>query len=138
MNIDKFKNEHETILASVAELKGLVRSGIPENAFAIAKAIVDMSAAIKMHLASEDRFLYPMLAQSATLSVVRLGQKYQDDMGGIAFAYAEFASKWNTGPRVKSSPEEFRLDANTIFKALHNRIQQENLELYPLFEQGVV
>lgn len=135
MNIDRFKKEHDVVFAAVSELRNVVNSGISKNADAIVKAIVSMSSTIKLHLAAEDRFLYPTLASSANPAAVRLGKKFQDEMGGIATAYMDFAGKWNIESKVAADPEGFRADANNIFKALHQRIQRENQELYPLAEQ---
>jgi hypothetical protein len=59
MNIDKFKHQHIDILAAIGELRQLVQSGIGEHAADIAQRIVAMSGIIKLHLAVEDRILYP-------------------------------------------------------------------------------
>ena len=56
-------------------------------------------------------------------------------MGGIAGAYLEFAGRWNLETKVAANPDGFRDDANSTFKALHQRIQRENQELYPLAER---
>jgi len=135
MNIDRFKKDHAAIFTAIKELKSLVSSGISENADAIAKAIISISSAIKLHLAAEDQFLYPALANSANSAAVQLGKKFQDEMGGIAAAYVEFAGRWNIASKVTANPEGFRADANNIFQALHQRIQRESKELYPLVEQ---
>jgi len=37
--------------------------------------------------------------------------------------------------RVSADPEGFRDEANGIFQALHQRIQRERPELYPLAEK---
>lgn len=135
MNIDRLKEEHVVVLTAVTELKNLVKRGIAENADAIATAIVSMSSRIKLHLAAEDRFLYPSLANSTNPAVARLGKTFQQEMGHIAAVYAQFAGKWNSAMEVTADPEGFRADANNVFKALHQRIQRENQELYPLVER---
>jgi hemerythrin-like domain-containing protein len=135
MNTDRYRKEHVVILTEVSELRKLVESGISENADAIAKALVSMSAKVKLHLSAEDQFLYPALAGSVNPAVAKIGKKFQKEMGGIAAAYLEFIGKWNLASKVAANPEGFRADANDIFKALHQRIQSENQELYPLAEQ---
>jgi len=132
MNIDKFTDEHVLILRAVTDLKALAKDGIGQNADAIAKSIVRMSSSIKLHLAAEDRYVYPTLANSSDPAIAKLGTQFQQEMGGIAAAYVEFAGKWNTAPNVAADPEGFKDHANAIFKALHERIQRENKELYPL------
>ena len=136
MNIDRFKHEHAAVLAAVTELREMVQRGITENAPGIARVLVEMSSKIKLHLAAEDQFLYPALAKSGKPAVAELGKRFQDEMGGIAKVYMDFAGKWNLGTKVAANPEEFRTDANAIFKALNQRIQRENQELYPLLEHA--
>lgn len=136
MNIDRFKKEHAMMLTAVTELRNLVKSGIPDNTDAIAKAIVSISATIKLHLSTEDQYLYPRLAGSADPAVAKVGKKFQDEMNGIAAAYTEFAGKWIIASQVAANPEGFRADANDIFQALVQRIQRENKKLYPLAEDA--
>ncbi|MES2149064.1 MAG: hemerythrin domain-containing protein [Pseudomonadota bacterium] len=135
MNIEKLKQDHNEIMAQVTQLKKLCQSGIAENADAIARQIVTMSSVIKLHLAAEDLVLYPALAKSTDAGIAKIGKQFQQEMGGIAAAYMKFAGSWTTGKNVSSNPEGFREDANNIFKALHQRIQTENTELYPLADQ---
>lgn len=136
MNTEKFVQEHAAILASVAELSKLIEAGIAEHADSIAKAIVAMSSAIELHLASEDKALYPALIGSSDSSVAAMGRKFQSEMGTIAGVYMEFAGAWSVGTKVAAEPERFREHANGIFKALRERIQREHAELYPAAERS--
>ena len=132
MDIEKLKRDHSEIMAQVTQLKKLTQSGIVENADAIARQIVAMSSLIKLHLAAEDRVLYPAFAKSANPDIARTGEAFQRNMGDIAAAYVKFAGNWNIATTLSENPEGFREEANNIFKALHQRIQMENSELYPL------
>lgn len=134
MNIDKLKDQHVQILTAVAQMRKLVHSGIGENADAISRLVISISGIIKLHLAREDSHLYPALAASGR-ELAALGSRYQHEMGGIAGAYMEFSRKWNTAREIHADPEGFRMEANSVFKALHQRIQQENVELYPAIAQ---
>lgn len=135
MNVDRYRQQHSDIMASVADLRVLIQAGIVGNANAIAQHIVAMSTSIKFHLAAEDAVLYPALQAATDPAVVGLSRRYQDEMQGIAGAYAEFARKWRVGAQVAEAPEAFRSEANAVFKALHERIQKENHELYPAAER---
>lgn len=135
MNIDKFKREHVDLLATVAALRELVQSGVHEHAEAILKQLISMSSAIKMHLAAEDRVLYPALSSATDPLAAQTGKQFQEEMGGLAAAYSAFAARWNLASKIAVDPQGFRDDANSIFKALHQRVQRENRELYPLAER---
>ena len=136
MNMDRFEKDHIAVLAAIRELRNLVHAGIAQNSAGIAKMIVSMSSSIKLHLAAEDRMLYPTLAKSTYPDAANIGKKFQTEMGGIAAAYMEFAGKWNLGSSVAADPERFRTDADNIFKALFLRIQREDKELYPVAEHA--
>lgn len=136
MNIEKFKTDHIAMLSAVNDIRQLVRGGVVPNANALAEKIVFISASIKLHLASEDKYLYPTMSKSADPSIALASTQFQSEMNGIAAAYLDFAGKWNLGSRVAANPEGFKDHANTIFKALYLRIQREDRELYPLAEKA--
>lgn len=135
MNIEHFKREHVELLASVTALRELVQAGVQEHAQAILGQLVAMSATIKLHLAAEDRVLYPALAHAMDPLIAQTGKQFQEEMGDLAKVYAAFASRWNLAAKISQDPDGFRSDANNVFKALHVRVQRENRELYPLAEQ---
>lgn len=133
MNIDKFKRQHDEIYQCIDALRDRSRAGIAANAGEIARLVVSMSSMIKLHLAVEDKVLYPALRGSAALA--RMGQAYQGEMQGIAAGYERFARKWNLGDSVARDPEGFRADANTVLKMLYQRIRREDRDFYPAIEQ---
>ncbi|KAB8038547.1 hemerythrin domain-containing protein [Janthinobacterium aquaticum] len=134
MNIDKFKQQHLDILAAIDALRTLARAGVAGQAPAIAAQIVAMSGLIKLHLAVEQRYLYPAVQGSGMASLVRMGHRYETEMDGIAGAYLAFASRWNTALRLEAEPEQFRSEANTVLHALYQRMRREDHELYPAIE----
>lgn len=134
MNIDKFKQQHVQILACIADLRKFAKADIGANATHISKGIVAMSSTIKLHLAVEDKVLYPALRNGKDATLAALGNKFQDEMGAIAAAYMEFASRWNLPAQVRGNPEEFRADANKVLRIVHERMQKENTVFYPAIE----
>jgi hemerythrin-like domain-containing protein len=134
MNIDKFKHQHLDILGAIAALRTLVRTGIAEHAIDIAQRIVSMSSVVKLHLAVEDRILYPALESSGNADLAQMSQHYRGEMTGIAGAYLAFAAKWNTPRLLAEQPEAFRKEANHVLKTLYERMKKEDREFYPAIE----
>jgi hemerythrin-like domain-containing protein len=134
MNIDKFKHQHLDILQAIATLRALARTGIAEHAADIAQRIVAMSGVIKLHLAVEDRVLYPALEAGGNSGLARMSKHYRDEMNGIAGAYLAFAAKWNSPRVVAEHPETFRGEANHVLKTLYQRMKKEDSEFYPAIE----
>lgn len=134
MNIDKFKHQHVAILDSIAALRSLVHAGVAQNAAEIAHHIVAMSSAIKLHLAVEDRALYPALQRGGDHGLTRMAERYQQEMASIVQAYKEFARRWILAENVRQDEQGFRRDANQVLRVLYERIQRENSEFYPRIE----
>jgi hypothetical protein len=134
MNIDKFKRQHVEILTCISTLRTLVKSGIRSNADEIARLIISMSSTIKLHLAVEDKILYPALQTAGNASLARMGKKFQDDMTSIALAYLGFARKWNSAFTLAQRPEEFRSEANSVLRVLYERMRKEDTDFYPAVE----
>jgi len=136
MNLEKYRAQHEAIYDGIHGLRELTRGGIAENAEGIVKQIVKMSAVIKLHLSTEDRFLYTALQQVSNQSLARLGRTYQDEMMHIAEAYGAFSSKWLSVDQVTRDPEAFRSDANRVLKTLFERMKREERDFYPAVEMA--
>jgi hypothetical protein len=119
----------------IHELRKLIATGIEHNAGAITQLLRTMSATIKLHLAVEDRVVYPAFANSGRGELAALGRFYQEEMGDLSRAYSEFALRWNLPNRVAADPEGFRAEANAVFKALFLRTRREESELYPAFSR---
>mgnify|MGYP002404022353 CR=1 FL=1 len=134
MDIEKFKHQHRQIYAGIDELRRLAHAGIAAHADRIAQSVVAMSSLIKVHLAIEDKLLYPALRDSRNPALANMGQDYQQEMKSIAAAYESFSRRWNTAHNVAADPEGFRRDANTVLKTLHERVRREDKQLYPAVE----
>jgi len=135
MNMDRYHHDHSTILEQIDTLRSLAQAGIADNAEHIGQAIVGTASLIKFHLAAEDQVLYPRLARSAVPGVAELSARYQVEMQGIAAAFSAFVTRWRVPARLQADPEGFRRDANTVLKALYERLRREDRELYPAAEQ---
>lgn len=135
MNITRFQNDHEGIQGCIATLRELTRAGVAANAKEIATAIVQMSGKIKLHLAAEDATLYPAMEKSTNAEAMRTARSFRSEMGLLAKAYAVFVARWNTPTSLANDPEGFRADANEVLKALFQRMQREDRQLYPLAQR---
>ena len=137
MNIDKFKHQHIDILSGIARLRQLSHAGVADNAEAIAAGIVRVSGIIKLHLAVEDRSLYPALEASGDAELAAMSRQYRGEMQGIADAYMRFAGNWNTARAVALAPDAFRAEANVVLRQVYERIQREDRHFYPAIDAAV-
>ena len=89
---------------------------------------------LSLHLAIEDRMLYPALAGASDPQVAAVGKRFQHEMGGLAAAYEDFARRWDGATRIAAAPGPFGREAVALLDALHARIRHEDRELLPLAE----
>ncbi len=134
MDIERFKKQHVEILHGIASLRQLAHRSIEKNAAEIAQQISALSTVVTMHLAIEDRILYPALQNGKNQKLAAMGKAYQDDMKGIASSFIAFSRKWSNVTEVATKAEEFRAEANRVLKMVHERMQRENTEFYPAIE----
>lgn len=133
MNIDKFKTDHVAILSGIQRLRDLTQLGAQASE-EIAAALVKFSTTIRLHLAAEDKFLYPSLNKSDDPQIVALSRRFEDEMADIAGRFMTFSRNWNLGQKIAGDFEGFRRAANMTLKPVWDRMQQENRDFYPKIE----
>lgn len=134
MDIERFKQHHTEILNGIEELRRYTHAGVHEHARDIAQSIESLSSTVKLHLAIEDRILYPSLQKGGDPHLAAMSREYQEDMKGIASEYIAFSRRWNSAAALKADAETFRAEANVVLKALYMRMLRENTEFYPAIE----
>ncbi len=134
MEIARYHRDHARILEQIDALRALAREGVRENAERIGEAIVSTASHIKFHLAAEEQVLYPALERSPDERLAAMATRYRTEMEGLSGAFAEFVQRWRVPARLAADPDGFRQDANTVLRALFERLQRENAELYPAAE----
>ena len=135
MDIDRFKDQHVDILQRIEALRRLAHSGIMSNAHSIAQQIKDLGKVVTLHLAIEDRILYPAVQKANNAGIAAMGSAYQEEMKGIANRYIRFTQQWSDPTRLAAEPDAFRAAANTVLKDVYQRMQRENREFYPAIER---
>lgn len=135
MDIDRFKHQHVEILQRIDTLRQLAHSGILSNSYSIAQQVKDLGKVVTLHLAIEDRILYPAVQKAEDAAIAAMGTAYQEEMKGIANRYIRFTNKWSDPARVAAEPDEFRAAANAVLKDVYQRMQRENREFYPAIER---
>lgn len=136
MDTTRLKEHHAQILTSISKLRKMAHAGIAENATAIAEELKALGRIVVMHLAAEDRVLYPSLSKQPNAKLAQMSRQYQEEMGGLANELQTFIRRWIRVNELAHHPEEFRSEANQVLAAAHARIQRENREFYPMVEMG--
>jgi hemerythrin superfamily protein len=131
MNLDLYLDKHAHIKEELSSISTLLASGISEDtAEKLADRINRLTGMLLMHLASEDKYLYPALLASHDEKVKTLTGKYMKEMGNIAASYTSFKEKYHTPSAILGSTSEFITSAQSIIRIIIERIAREEDELY--------
>ncbi len=134
-NINNLERQHKEIGEAIKEIKSFVsKNTIEEDASEIAKLISLLAGKLKIHLQSEDKFLYPKLLQSNHLEIKTIATTYIRDMGTISMDFAKYKEQFNTKYKICNDIEGLKKETLTIFTVLENRLSKEDKQLYPLIK----
>lgn len=135
-NTDVFRDQHRELLAIAGELAGNLNLTIIKNESENVRSILSrLAGKLKVHLAMEDKSLYPALLRTSDAEVKALTRKFMDEMGGIAVVFTKYKDKYPGPSSLKSDPEGFITETKTIIAALKARIDKEDNQLYPLVDR---
>ena len=129
----KFRNQHDELLEKVGELAKLLNEKkLTSDATAARDVLSGLLGELKIHLAVEDKALYPQLKNCGNHEVVAISIQYQEEMGGIAEFVANNSKKWPSAYAIPDDSKGFIEETNQLISALGNRIKKENDYLYKL------
>lgn len=133
---NKFRKQHDEILSTAREINGILGDAIDDSeAETIRKLMSRLAGLVSVHLAMEDKALYPQLLSSTNATVKATANKFIQEMGAIGQSFECYIRKWATTQSIKSKPGEFTIESKAIFNALSKRIHKENVELYMLVDE---
>lgn len=88
---------------------------------------------LMVHLAKEDKLLYPRLKASGEPRTRGLADRFAEEMGGLGATYGAYTAEW-TMERVAADWPGFAVATRTGMRALRQRIQREERDLYPCLD----
>lgn len=136
-NVINLKRQHTEITELVRAIKELInKNNIENEANEIAKNINILSGKLKIHLNSEDRFLYPELLNNKNDKLKSMARGYIKDMADISSVFMKYKDKFNTKSKIIVDIDKFKKESEQIIKVLSNRINKEDRELYPLISEN--
>lgn len=133
---DNLRKQHVDILSLARQINGLLSDSLDEEAAAAIRPLLSkLTGLVQLHLAIEDRSLYPALAGHPDPQVRALSKRYSDEMEGIAAVFGDYVKHWQTTTRMRGDPEGFSAASKAVFNALSKRMHYEHKELYPLLDK---
>jgi hemerythrin-like domain-containing protein len=137
INVDNFRQQHREIMQVVSDISPrLVAERLKEDASGVRSMISALAGKLLVHLAMEDRSLYPTLTGSGDKAVVSLARAFMDEMGDLKVVFNDYLKKWPTAMAIQADVNAFISDTRGIFNALGRRVEREDKELYGMAERG--
>lgn len=133
-NLDMLEKQHEEVSILIHNINHLASKGLEDNAKEIAFQINALSGKLKMHLMSEDKFLYPSLTQSSNSTIRNIANAFQKEMGSLAELFLVFSQKYNIAMKITENKVSFLSESKQIFEKIESRMKKEDIHLYPLLK----
>ncbi|MEG3122794.1 hemerythrin domain-containing protein [Sphingomonas sp. GB1N7] len=122
--------------AAILEIAGAILDIIAQPDFDVILAIKmrwRLGHSLAVHLAKEDKIIYPRLKQQGSAQVADLAQRFEREMGGLSVEYQRYMVAW-AGESIRADRDAFRADTRRILSLLALRVEREEAELYPMYE----
>ncbi|WP_235512460.1 hemerythrin domain-containing protein [Sphingomonas sp. Leaf17] len=124
--------EHDELIALTTALVAQVTRAAPDLA-GLSTVRWRFNRVLLMHLAKEDKLLYPQLTRSPSPTTARLAELFAAEVCGLAADYAAYMQRWPV-ERIEGEWPAFAKDTRRILDALGKRIAREENELYPCID----
>lgn len=132
-----YREQHEHLLAAARELDSLLDAGaLRANGKTARAALARLAGRLHVHLAMEDRSLYPALLSRPEASVRDTAARLQAEMGRLRAEVDGYLLRWPSARALEARPEGFVAETRAILAALQARIGLEDRELFPLVDRA--
>ncbi|GAA0123545.1 MAG: hemerythrin domain-containing protein [Clostridium argentinense] len=133
-NINNLTRQHIEILEMIYNIRELMNKDLEEESSEIAKNINLLSGKLKIHLESEDKFLYPNLLKNENEKIKNIAKCYIDEMGDIFNIFNNYKNQFNTRSKIINNKDNFVINTKEVFDKIEKRMKKEDKELYTLLQ----
>lgn len=131
--LKNYLRQHNEIKDIINSIRGLMeRHNYESNLDIIVKNINLLAGKIKMHLISEDKFLYPKMLNSNNEKIRITADKYINEMGALMDIFNDYKNKFNTKNKILENLDSFPKATKNILSAIELRMVKEENGLYNL------
>lgn len=97
-----------------------------------------MTGLLALHLALEDKVMYPKLLGHRDGDVGARARAFQAEVGGLRDAFDAFRRRWMRPAAIASGWDLFAEETRALLKALRSRIRLEDREIHSLLEKAAI
>jgi hypothetical protein len=132
----RYRVQHQEIDAVITRLTQLLVDvdTLRSHARDARSLVATLSGKVRVHLAMEDRSLYPDLLAHANPTVREKARRFQAEMGELGKAFFAYVARWPHHQAVAADPAAFGRETRDVLRALAARMLAEDTDLYPAAE----
>lgn len=131
--VNRYKDDHEQLEKLTTKIYPYLNiKDVLSDTRTIKSLIDDLISALDIHLAVEDKSLYPLLLNHTNQEIKSTVQSFIDEMGEIRQTVLLYRRKWTSISKIQEEPNKFIGETSIILEALITRMNKENLELFTL------
>src|SRR3954465_13932383 len=87
------------------------------------RALSSLSGILKVHLAMEDRSLYPNLVTHRDAGLRTLATRFLEERAALRQRYEEYKERWHSAALIETGAEEFVEETRQILAMLWTRLK---------------
>jgi hypothetical protein len=126
-----YRGQHAEILRLASELQATpTEQQLAADASPARTLLSRLLGKRSLHLAREERYLYPELQGAQGASMAALAKRFDTEMGGIATQVNAWGKRWATPGMIKADPRQFIIESDGILDTLRKRMHREDVALY--------
>ena len=131
--IENLTRQHKELVRTATQMFGWldVAKLRTRGAGDVHRALSSLSGILKVHLAMEDRSLYPNLVNHRDVALRTLAIRFLDERAQLRQRYDEYQTRWHTTAAIEAGAEQFIEDTRAILGMLWNRMKMEDDVLHP-------
>ncbi len=138
INLVTLKRQHEEISEIIEKIKDIIdRDAMVSEASEAALLISTLAGKLKIHLNTEDKYMYPQLMASASEEVRKTAKEYLEEMGTISETFMGYKDRFNTRSKICADPGTFAAESSSVFEVLYKRIGREEDSLYNFYDNEI-
>lgn len=136
INLAQLERQHMSIKEEILSINSLTEKSDYENyLMEITLHINKLAGLLKIHLLSEDDFMYPALKTSTDSQIRDLAVSYSEEMGDLVTEFTTYKNRFNTKNKVLTDVKEFLPVTKLIISKIKTRVEKEDNNLYQLIAE---
>jgi hypothetical protein len=131
--IDNLTRQHRELVRTATQMFGWLDATKlrTHGAGEAYNMLSSLSGILNVHLAMEDRSLYPKLISHRDLQLRTLAQRFLNERAALRQRYDEYRAAWSSAAVIEGGAERFIDDTRAILGMLWTRMKMEDDVLHP-------